>query len=151
MLHDKCTSNGARLQPLAYVIIPKEIRTLPKIKYTPKRELTRLNAIKISTAPEPSPSSSSANITSVSSPAVSHTRSPSSSGPAAKVGDTEKLSAEIERLRAENETLKEENEKMARQVRLVKLTLQNEVQDNTRLREKLRQLGHQDEESDSDE
>ena len=148
MLHDKCTSNGARLPPLQFVIIPKEIRTLPKIKYTPKRELTRLSAIKITTAPSsPSTPSSDASCASVSTPAISHTRSPSTSS-SASAPLNDKLAAELERLRAENEALKEENEKMARQVRLVKLTLQNEVQDNTRLREKLRHLGHQDEQSD---
>ena len=150
MLHDKCVAEGARLQPLQFVIIPKEIRTLPKIKYTPKRELTRLNTIKISTAPESSsspsaspmhPTSSSSTSSSVSTPAVSTARAGASK-------ETEQLLAEVEKLRAENEALKEENEKMARQVRLVKLTLQNEVQDNTRLREKLRELGHQDEDSD---
>lgn len=149
-LHDQATSNGARLPPLQVIIIPKEIRTLPKIKYVPKRELTRLNRIQVSTA-EPSPAAASSS----GAPAAGHPGgSVSSPGVARATGSSEevaRMQAELEQLRGENEALKEENEKMARQVRLVKLTLQNEVQDNTRLRERLRQLGHQDEDDDSDE
>lgn len=144
-LHDQATSNGARLPALQCVIIPKEIRTLPKIKYVQKRELTRLTRIQVSTALDP-PSSPAGASSSSPMPSTSSGRA----SPATGGDEVARMQAELERLRAENETLKEENEKMGRQVRLVKLTLQNEVQDNTRLRERLRELGHQDEEDDSD-
>jgi archaellum component FlaF (FlaF/FlaG flagellin family) len=133
MLHDKLSQNGARVPPLEHVIIPKEIRVMPKMIYTPKRELLRMGRLVANKDDQAAATAAAASSSSSKSADVAAPTSPSSSA-----ADEQ----ELQRLRGENE-------KLQRQVRLVKMTLQNEVQENARLRERLSQYEPDDDDDDS--
>mmetsp|Transcript_16837 Transcript_16837/g.25154 ORF Transcript_16837/g.25154 Transcript_16837/m.25154 type:complete len:341 (-) Transcript_16837:36-1058(-) len=127
MLFDKLNGNGARMGQPQYVLIPKELRTLPKMNYKPKREYLRIGKLIVPKEPTTVPTTT--------------TTVPTAAVPAAAAAPVDDTALKA---------LEEENEQLKRQLRLVKMTLQNEVESNAKLRYKVQALGGELSDSDSD-